>query len=774
MSNSAAVADPSSGASPSAAVRAAPVLFALAIFTSAALVFMVEPMIAKLVLPKLGGSPAVWNTSMVFFQLALLGGYDYAHLIQRVQSLKSQVLIHLGLLLVGALALPLRVNGLLGDPPTGAPIPWLLAELALSIGAPFAVLSATAPLLQAWYARVRAGEPDAKNPYVLYAASNLGSFVALLAYPIAVEPLLRLTTQRALWTGGYFVFIAVIAVLGFVAWGARQEDRSPPLAATAPISWRERGLWVLLAAAPASLMLGVTLHLSVDIASAPFLWVIPLALYLLTFVLAFQNRPLIPLKYTLVIQAALAAVCVATLPFTTLSWPLMFAINMSAFFFTALMCHQTLAGRRPPADRLTEFYLWLAVGGVIGGVFNALVAPLIFSTVREYPLVLVAAALARPWIRVKPRAYDWVWLAVTLVFAGICWTLYAVIRSDTSFYYLLLKWLSEDPVLVAYWLLGFGAFAAFMVRGRAIFFTAALAGLLVGAQNVAGRYDWMHSERSFFGVLRAAHYRDDSYNADTIMLLNGTTLHGAETKAWKWMCHPMLYYSQATPIGQAVEGIEKRGPGREIAVVGLGTGAVAAYKRTSDTLTYFEIDPKVLHFAFDPTYFAYTTKCAQGGPPLVVMGDARLSLAKQPANKYDLLIVDAFSSDSVPTHLLTEEALRGYLRVIKPDGVVLLHLSNRNLEIDSSAAATVRAIGAPVLAQNYMEDPKKPFAWEASTDAVIFAHSPQALADFAADKRWAPPPVTKVRPWTDDYTNLIGALIRRVKQREEEAKQAEQ
>ena len=252
--------------------RAAPGLFALAIFTSAGLVFMVEPMIAKLVLPKLGGSPAVWNTSMVFFQLALLVGYGYAHLLQRVESLHRQIVIHLCLLAAAAVTLPLRVNGLLGDPPTGLPIPWLLGELTLSIGAPFAVLSATAPLLQAWYARVRAGHPDAKNPYVLYAASNFGSFVSLLAYPSIVEPLLRLTTQRYLWSGGYVLFIVIVAVLGFASWRARDETETQPLPSSAPIPWREKLIWVLLAAAPASLMLGVTLHLSVDIASAPFLW----------------------------------------------------------------------------------------------------------------------------------------------------------------------------------------------------------------------------------------------------------------------------------------------------------------------------------------------------------------------------------------------------------------------------------------------------------------------------------------------------------------------
>jgi SAM-dependent methyltransferase len=765
---------------PRPAAGATPLLFALAIFTSAALVFMIEPMIAKLILPKLGGSPAVWNTSMVFFQIALLLGYGYAHLIQRVQSLHRQIMIHVGLLVVAALALPLRVNGLLGDPPTGLPIPWLLGELGLSIGAPFAVLSATAPLLQAWYARVRAGEPDAQNPYVLYAASNLGSFISLLAYPAIVEPLLRLSTQRVLWTGGYVVFIAVIVALGVLIWRAKAEP-PPPLEATAEVPWREKLIWVLLAAAPSSLMLGVTMHLTVDIASAPFLWVIPLALYLLTFVLAFQAKPLIPLKYTLAIQAATAAIGVALLPFTTFGWNVIppwvptFVANVAVFFFTALMCHQMLAGRRPPPDRLTEFYFWLAVGGVVGGVFNALIAPLIFTTVREYPLVLLAATFARPNIIRKAEARDKVAFGVAVLFSAICWSIYAVLRAWPKAYSAVYHALGNtEPETFAYLFIFFAAIAAFMAKRRTVLFAIALIALWFGAQNVAQRYDWKHSERSFFGVLRVADYPVPQFkNPHFMIMMNGTTLHGGESMDPTLLCRPMLYYAPTTSIGQAVAMVQARGPRQDIGVVGLGSGGLAAYERPTDTLTYFEIDPKVLHFAMNPQWFSYANRCRKG-PLQIVMGDARLSLQKQPANKFDLLVVDAFSSDSVPTHLLTEEALRTYLRVIKPDGVVLLHLSNRNLEIDSSAAATAKAIGAPVLEQNYVEDSTKAYGLDASTDVVIFARNPQALADFAADDRWAPPPKSTTRPWTDDYTNLIGALWRRLRDNWQTADETQQ
>ena len=303
--------------------RAVPALFAVAIFTSAALVFVVQPMVTKLVLPTLGGSPSVWNTAMVFFQAALLAGYAYAHALQRVASMKTQVVVHLILLVLAALFLPLHINGWLGEPDPAAPIGWLLPTLALSVGAPFAVLSATAPLLQAWYARVRFGRPDGQNPYVLYAASNLGSFLALLSYPVLIEPLATLSGQRLGWSGGYAVFLLMIVALAAVVWGRRMDRNAPEparLEASPPVPWLEKAKWVLLAAGPSSLMLGVTAHLSTDVASAPFLWVIPLALYLLTFVIAFQTRPWIPLPVTLVIAAALGAMCVAFTAFRSGAW----------------------------------------------------------------------------------------------------------------------------------------------------------------------------------------------------------------------------------------------------------------------------------------------------------------------------------------------------------------------------------------------------------------------------------------------------------------------
>ncbi|MDP1912694.1 fused MFS/spermidine synthase [Brevundimonas sp.] len=742
--------------------RLTPILFAVAIFTSAALVFVVQPMVTKLVLPMLGGSPAVWNTAMVFFQTALLAGYGYAHLLQKVGSIKTQVGIHLGLLLLAALFLPLSVNGLLGDPDPAAPIMWLLATLTLSVGAPFAVLSATAPLMQAWYARVRAGHADGQNPYVLYAASNLGSFLALLSYPILIEPLATLSGQRGWfgWSGGYVVFVLMVVVLAFTVWRRRldQTTEPAPLAASAPISWREKGVLVLLAAAPSSLMLGVTSHLSTDVASAPFLWVLPLALYLLTFVIAFQNRPSIPLNITLIIQGATGAIVVLIVAFRSANWSLAFGLHLIAFFFAALMCHQLLASRRPPPDRLTEFYLLMSLGGVVGGAFTALLAPVIFNMVWEYPLVLVLVGLARPWGKGRLTGIH----IGTLVAAGavaaspVLLSIYLNANDGARGWFYDNFPLGMDQLTMV--LLMPAAICAFLMRDRALVFTAILLMIALSAQWIARGYDWSYSERSFFGVMRVANSPDQRLGGDVHVLMHGTTLHGAQARDGRFDCIPTLYYAAATPIGQAATMVERRGPAK-IGVVGQGSGAMATYKRTEDTMTFFEIDPMVNRLSRDPQWFSYISDCASG-PINTVLGDARLTLAKEAPGSYDLLIIDAFSSDAVPTHLLTVEAIEGYLALLKPDGVVLLHLSNRNLDITLPAIAAAQALGRPSLHQLYYERDDTPEMAEASTEALILSPTPEGLDDFIADGRWNTPARTAVRPWTDDYVNLFGSLRR--------------
>ena len=724
-------------------------LFAATVFASAALVFLVQPMVAKLVLPLLGGSPSVWNTSLVFFQACLLAGYGYAHLLQRIDSLRVQAALHGLVLLAAALALPLRVTGLLGEPSSDHPALWLLGVLAVSLGAPFAALSATAPLVQAWHARVVPAAAG-REPYSLYAASNLGSLLALLAYPVIVEPTQSLNVQTSGWSLGYGGFALLMAALALAVLRAPVGPASPvaerPSAGRA--SWRDRATWVVLAAVPSSLMLGVTTHITMDVASAPLLWILPLALYLVTFIIAFQDRPLFSQQGVLLFQAAALAGALIVLPFAGTEIVLVLFLHLSAFFLTALMCHQALVARRPDPSRLTDFYLWMSVGGVVGGAFNALVAPVIFSNVWEYPLVLVLSCLVRPWGAGGLEPWRWASIGVGVA-AGVAAPLWATFNGVD---------LTVKLLLAAVTVM------AFIVRRRALAFFCLITVLAVVATAVGDRVDVRQSWRSFFGVLRQSQMPSPQMGGPVRMLSHGTTLHGAQATDPRYRCRPLTYYAPETPIGQVFSAMRTERAEVRTGAVGMGTGAVAAYVRKGDALTFFEIDPLVARIAFDPAHFSYTTACAAGRVDYVI-GDARLTLAKQPKDRFDILLIDAFSSDSVPTHLLTAEAIAGYLAHLKPDGVLVLHLSNRHLELMGPAMAAAEAAGGVSLQQRHSAPPGAPPLWQSSEDVVIVGRSRGALAPFENDVRWEPGDPTLARPWTDDYINLVGAIYRRLKER---------
>lgn len=743
--------------------RVPPALFAITIFSSAVLVFLVQPMVAKLVLPLLGGSPSVWNTSMAFFQIALLAGYGYAHLLQKLPTLRAQALTHLAALLLAGLALPLRVNGVVGAPSSDHPTLWLLAVLAVSIGAPFAILSATAPLVQAWYART-VGRTEGKEPYVLYAASNLGSLLALLAYPLAVEPTLRLMEQRIGWSLAYGAFVVLMGVLALSAARAAGPARPSAEGSRSGTSWRQRLTWIALAAIPSSLMLGVTTHLTTDVASAPFLWVLPLALYLITFIVAFQEKPAIPLHLTLMIQAAAVAACAALLPYKSTVFVLQFAVHLLAFFFTALMCHQRLVAKRPDPAHLTEFYLCLSVGGVVGGAFNAFLAPVIFTNVWEYPIVLALACLARPLGGWRIKAETWVLFGLGVLAALAIPIAMTFTQGELSTEAVVGKFDQfEIFEMVTQGLLVLAVLCAYLVRRHALTFFGVVAILSFAAEASADQTDVRQSWRSFFGVLRESQMQSDSLGGEVRMLAHGTTLHGAQARNAAYRCNPQVYYTPRTPIGQVMAGLQARDPDMRIGAVGLGTGSIAAYVREQDHLTFFEIDPLVIRVATDPAHFSYTSECAKGRVDFVV-GDARLKVAEQPTGQFDVLLIDAFSSDAVPAHLLTVEAVKMYLSKLKPQGVLILHLSNRNLELMAPAEAVARKAGGRALAQEYSPPGDTAGNWESGEEAVIVSPTAEGLAPFVGDKRWRTTNPFLARPWTDDYTNLVGSLYANLKE----------
>jgi SAM-dependent methyltransferase len=723
--------------------RVSSVPFAVAAFAGAALVFLVEPMAARMVLPRLGGSPAVWNTSLAFFQAALVAGYAYAHVLQRIAALKVQMAVHLAVLALAGLALPLHISGLLGAPRLDQPALWLLGVLALSVGAPFAALSATAPLVQAWYARLAGrgdGEGRPPDPYALYAASNLGSLLALIAYPVLVEPLMPLHAQALAWSLGYGAF--AVLILG-LAVAARRLARSTLITAASPAgpppTVGARLIWIGLSAATSSLLLGVTAHITQDVASAPFLWVVPLALYLITFIIAFQARPLIGQGPALYLQAAFVPLACALLSLLQAPWLWQLGSNLGAFFFTALVCHQALAARRPEAGRLTDFYLCLALGGVIGGAVNAFAAPVLLDAIWEYPVVLGLACLARPWGRGRLDH----WQVGIVSCAVLCLVVLALPHV-----------VGRSLVTM---LLTVAGGCAFLMRRRGAIYAALILGLGTSSYGLLFKGD-RETWRSFFGVVQLIRVQAPVLGPMKI-LVHGSTLHGAQAQDPGRRCTPTTYYGNGTPIGQVLLTEWALRPHVSIGVVGLGSGSVATYSRPGDTLRFFEIDPLVVRLAMDPAKLSFVHGCAKG-PVTVTLGDARLSLAAVPDRSFDLLMVDAFSSDSVPTHLLTTEAIRSYLRVIKPDGVVLLHLSNRNLELEGPAAAGVRAAGGVALAQDYASPAPSPYV-ESGAQAVLAAHDLAALKPFKAHGDWIGPR-RHARAWTDDYVNVFGALAARL------------
>jgi len=638
----------------------------------------------------------------------------------------------------------------LGRPPQEGEALWLLGLFAVSIGLPFFALSANGPLLQAWFART--GHPDAKDPYFLYAASNVGSFLALLSYPFLVEPFSRLGQQTFGWSAGFYVLIALIGLCGVFM--MRSRNALPDVAddgAAAP-TWRDALTWIALAAVPSGLLIAVTAHMSTDIAASPFLWVIPLALYLATFVIAFQSKPVLPHRAMTLIQPVAIILLVVSYAITSdeIVWAL--AANILGFFVLAMVCHGELAARRPPARYLTAFYLWLSLGGVIGGIFAGLIALRLFSSVAEYPLLIVAAALCRPaWI--WPRSgFDRAFFAavVAAFLAVLAVGLFAHVELAESDYKLVLAGILLLALLLQRSTLRFTALIVL-----AFVFTVQL-----GPES--GKRDFV---RSFFGVHKILEVDDGQFR----VLQHGTTEHGAQRirdaygRPVTGRPEVLTYYHDRSPMAQGLAAARaKRGGPIRIAVVGLGTGSLACQTRPGDTLHYYEIDPAVVRIARDPNRFTYLSSCAPDAT--IILGDARLTLADAQDGAYDILIVDAFSSDSIPTHLLTREAMAIFARKIAADGLVLMHVSNKHMSLTPVVAGVAQANSLVALSSHGSEgndDEEHKF----SSTVVAVARKEADFGMLLASDDWSEEePDPDERVWTDDYSNVIGAMIRQMRE----------
>jgi hypothetical protein len=737
------------------------VVYTAAIFTSALLLFSVQPLFTKMVLPRLGGSPAVWSVAMVFFQSLLLAGYAYAHVLMQARSRVIPVAVHLALLVIALLTLPLSIAGGWGEPPTGGAAIWLLGLFAVSIGLPFFALAANNPMLQAWF--VRTGHPDGPDPYFLYASSNIGSFLALLSYPVLLEPLFSLRTQNLIWTTLYGVLILLIAGCGVLllrapaaAVTAQRDDADVPAPA-----WALRLRWIFLAAVPSGLLIAVTAHISTDVAAAPLLWVLPLSLYLLTWVLVFQSRPLLPHNWMLALQPlAIAGVIVLLAVGGEQNLLLTLGGHQLCFFVIAMACHGELARTRPPAKYLTGFYVALSFGGMVGGLFAGLIAPYTFSWIAEYPVLIALAALCRPQARERlPQWSRWYWLLL----AALAVALLAPSWSSGKMF----SWLDGHRV----WVIGaVGVLSVALALGLnasrwKIAATVALALVLIRA--FPGDDGRVETVRSFFGVHKIVVTPGDRYH----VLMHGTTIHGAEKfrngdgTPVAGRPEAITYYHQDGGIGQAIAAIrERKGAPLRVAVIGLGAGTLACASEPAEDWKFFEIDQTMVDTARDPKYFTYIRDCEPDLKP--VIGDARLTFAKEPDGIYDLIIVDAYSSDAIPIHLATEEAMEIYKKKLAPQGAVAMHVSNRHLELSSVVVGIAEA--NDLKSWVFSEDSGRDNEYIFSTTVVVSAREEADVGAIASSDKWT---LTEAdenqRVWTDDYSNVLGAVWRRLRDGEQ-------
>lgn len=716
--------------------------FTLAVFLSAALLFVVEPMFAKMVLPLLGGSPAVWTTCMLFFQGALLLGYLYAHVGPKWLGLRRHTVLHIVLLALCFLVLPISVAGTAGTFRLEHPNVWLLWVLTVSLGAPFVLLSSTGPLLQVWFSKTT--HPEAHSPYFLYAASNAGSLLALLSYPFLLEPNIPLKGQARLWSLGYVILIALVAVsAAYLKAGAAPDEALARAQAAPRITTRTRFRWIILAFVPSSFFLALTTHLTTDVAAVPLLWILPLVLYLLSFTMVFGRRTIIP-HAALVRWQPIGLILLAVIDFwgPSASAVWLMPLHLLVFFVTALVCHGELARTRPPASHLTEFYLCIAVGGVLGGVFNALVAPALFDSVLEYPLTLLLACAVRPRSSENstPRHRYW---DVALVVSA-CAILTAARLG-----------IGDRPVLgVVLLASALAAMICLRLSRDRVRFTLAIAGVLIAGILIREtRPDTLLKERNFFGMREV---REDAQHGMRV-LYHGTTKHGAQSTDPAKRREPTSYYYRGGPPSDVFAALPS-GPARKVAVVGLGVGGLAAYAGAGEEWTFYEIDPDIARLARDSQYFTYL----QDTPARVdiVLGDGRLSIAKAPNRYYDLIVADAFSSDAVPVHLLTLEALSGYLSKLTENGVLLFHLSNRYLDLEPVLGRMVQSAGVSALVRENAA-PSSEVVKSGGDPSIWAAVAPHAssLSGLPAAKGWRQLRIREgVGLWTDDFSNIFSVF----------------
>jgi hypothetical protein len=759
------------------------VVFTVAIFTSASLLFVVQPMVGKLLLPKLGGAPAVWNTCMLFFQATLLAGYLTAHLVTRHVGLGWQVVLFLVGLCLAFTTLPLSIApDSISSLVQGAdPNSWLIGVLIQRVAPVFFMLSITSPLLQHWFGNI--GHPRGNDPYFLYSASNIGSILSLLLFPFVLEVSWGVGELAQGWKWGFGLFIGIAAIGGVLSLQRSKSFLSassnsyptgadPATKKVACIAWTRRAYWIVLSLIPSSLMLGVTTYISTDVSSVPLIWIVPLTIYLLTFVFAFARKQWFT-SYWLGRVAALLIVTITVTVITGGNDPpyVIVPLHLLMFSAVAMLCHQRLASDRPDSTRLTEFYLCMSIGGVMGGLCNAILAPTLFTTIFEYPLMMFVASLFRE-TRSEDGARERSPLGLIMfggtVFALVLGLSYAVNHLLSDLWLESLARVCSLSKSQIETLLCFGPPACWLlsqIERKNSFSIGLAAMLLVSVWNRSTDDRVLHQDRNFYGTL--ASNRDTLGSHTVLKMVHGNTVHGCQWQDESKRNVPLTYYGSNSGISQLIHACQsiKERPLR-IGAIGLGAGSLAAWCRPGDIIVYYEINPLVVDHA--EKYFHYLKDARANGVQVDVrIGDARLLLESEvqdaDSKPYDLLIVDAFSSDSIPVHLITQEACSVYRQSLTTDGVMSFHISNRFLDLEPVLAALARQASWLGFRYDFRDNFGNKGIDEQSGETAsswgVLARQTANLGAMADDKKLRPlKEGSDHRIWTDDYSNLLSVL----------------
>lgn len=731
-------------------------LFGTTILISSLLLFWIQPLVSKMITPLFGGTPMVWTACMLFFQVFLLAGYLYAHIISVKLSLGKQIVLHCLLLLAGLVFLPF---GFGEDMVTGFswnsnPVFLLIGLLAVVVGFPFLIVSASSPLIQKWLSRTRSESSD--DPYFLYAISNAGSLIAILAYPFLIEPLLPLTGQSRIWALAYGLMVGLFFLVGVLTWSRRRGAAPAPVPGKDVVDRTGRPTvkrvftWILLAFVPSSLMLGITTHITTDIASVPLLWVVPLAIYLLSYILVFARRRVIPGALVEKLFPVFTLVT-AFMLLTDIEKPvwLVFLFFLFFLFTAALALHGRLARDRPPARYLTAYYLFLALGGALGGVFNALVAPMVFTRTIELPLALIVAAMAY-----KKVGYP---AAGKKGFSADIGTFFLVGALTTALAVLVPRITLEPYQLWMVVIFGIPLVVSHLFSRRPLRFGLALGAVFAGSLFYPDIYgDVIYANRNFFGSVQVRYDRSGPYHR----LFYGTTQHGLQFTDPQRRGDALAYYHRSGPFGDIYRAYRWNPDSGAIGVIGLGIGAMLTYSRPGQHWTFYEIDPGVVRIARDTRLFTHWADARASGLK-VISGDARIALKRARPGSYGLMVVDAFNSDAIPVHLITCEAFQLYLSKLSDRGLLAINVTNKNLDLTRVINDAARKLNLFCVFRfdpaPEGDEPRKKGKF-ASLWALL-VRDPRHLGPLLRNNQWRVlSPSGPPRPWTDDYSNILGVL----------------